>query len=71
MEKETQHKQIERYIREYGSITPFEAFAELGITKLATRISEMKKKGIVFQQEMVHSMNRNGSPVEYMRYWLV
>ena len=39
--QETQADQIRRYVRQNGSITTMEAFFELGITKLATRISEM------------------------------
>ena len=42
----TQQELIEKYIRDFGSITPYEAFKDLGITKLSTRISEMKKKGL-------------------------
>lgn len=39
----TQRDQILEYINEFGSVTPIQAFADLGITKLATRISEMKR----------------------------
>ena len=42
---ETQYDQIYRYVKQHGSITPMEAFSELGITKLATRISEMTSDG--------------------------
>lgn len=44
-----QHKRIASYIDEFGSITPIEAFQDLGITKLATRVSEMKRAGIEFK----------------------
>lgn len=43
--QETQADQIRRYVRQNGSITTMEAFFELGITKLATRISEMTRSG--------------------------
>ena len=42
----TQRELILNYIKDFGSITPLEAFADLGITKLATRISEMRRDGI-------------------------
>lgn len=45
MNKVTQYEQIYRFVKQNGSITPMEAFSELGITKLATRISEMTKDG--------------------------
>ena len=35
----TQREQILLYLHTFGSITPMEAFADLGITKLATRVS--------------------------------
>ena len=41
----TQHEQILAYMDLCGSITPFDAFRDLGITKLATRISEMTADG--------------------------
>lgn len=64
----TQAERIEAYINKYGSISPMEAFADLGITKLATRVSEMKKDGYVFEQEYIESKNRFGEKVYYMRY---
>ena len=61
---------IIRYINEFGSITPMEAFMDLGITKLATRISEMSRKGIEFERTFVKGKNRYNEPVHYMRYSL-
>ena len=66
----TQSERIMAYIKEYGSITPYEAFADLGITKLATRISEMTAEGIEFNKVMETSKNRYGQNVHYMRYSL-
>ena len=36
-----QHQRIIKYLKDYQTINPFQAFADLGITKLATRISEI------------------------------
>lgn len=66
----TQDERIFNYIKEHGSITPMEAWNELGITKLATRVSEMSRAGIQFDKEMVKGKNRYGKPVSYMRYRL-
>ena len=63
-----QHKQILDYIAAYGSITPMEAFSDLGITKLSTRISEMRMLGIQFDQNYEGRENRYGKKVRYMRY---
>ena len=70
MSKMTQRDRIINYIKAFGSITPMEAFTDLGITKLATRVSEMKRGGIQFKQEMESSLNRYGETVHYMRYSL-
>ena len=64
----TQGERIIRYIEKFGSITPFEAFADLGVTKLATRISELIRAGVEIRKEMVEGENRFGEPVRYMRY---
>ena len=63
-----QHKQILDYIRAFGSISPMEAFIDLGITKLSTRISEMKVLGVQFDQAYEGRVNRFGKKVRYMRY---
>lgn len=66
--KMTQYEKILQYIDDFGSISPMEAFSDLGITKLATRISEMRKDGIEFDQVWECSKNRYGQKVHYMRY---
>lgn len=66
----TQREQIIQYIEDFGSITPMQAFADLGITKLATRISEMRKDGMTFNIETVRGKNRYGKPTHYARYSL-
>lgn len=64
----TQYEAILKYIDDFGSITPMQAFSDLGITKLATRISEMTRKGYEFNKTLVTSKNRYGKPVSYMKY---
>lgn len=64
----TQREAIIDYITEFGSITPMQAFADLGITKLATRISEMRKDGWSFNIEMVSVKNRYGKSVSFAKY---
>ena len=66
----TQYDRILRYLEQFGSITPMDAFRDLGITKLATRISEMTEKGYTFRKVMEESKNRYGETVRYMRYYL-
>lgn len=66
----TQGERIIDYMEKFGSITPMEAFTDLGITKLATRISEMTASGMEFNKKMETSTNRYGQKVHYMRYSL-
>lgn len=66
----TQCERIIQYMKDFDSITPIEAFRDLGITKLATRISEMRKKGMIFEQELMKAKNRYGESCTYMKYWL-
>lgn len=65
-----QADRIESYMTMMGSISPMEAFQDLGVTKLATRIGEMRKSGKRISQRLVKSKNRFGEDVHYMRYWL-
>ena len=64
----TQQDIILAHLKSKGSITPMEAFADLGITKLATRISEMRRDGMTFNIEMVSTKNRYGKTVNYAKY---
>lgn len=65
----SQCERIVQYIHDFGSISPMEAFKDLGITKLATRISEMKADGMEFDQKLEKKKNRYGEKVRYMRYY--
>lgn len=66
----TQQEQIYDYIEKFGSITPMDAFADLGITKLATRVSEMRADGTEIIGTWETAKNRYGKTVRYMRYTL-
>ena len=68
--KVTQRNLILKYIEDFGSITPMEAFSDLGITKLATRISEMRKDGMQFHIETVKRTSRYGKTIHFAKYSL-
>ena len=63
-----QYERIDQYLDQFGSISPMEAFRDLGITKLATRISEMSRRGYKFSKTMETRKNRYGESVSFMRY---
>lgn len=66
----TQHYLILDYLKRFHSITPYEAFKDLGITKLATRVSELRRMGFNIPDEWVDDYNRFGDAVRFKRYFL-
>lgn len=64
----TQCEMIMEYIDVFGSITTLEAFTDLGITRLASRVCDLQKKGIELDRQMETRKNRYGKRVSYMRY---
>ena len=61
---------IYKYMKDFGSITPKDAFLDLGVMRLASRISDMKKSGIKIKKEMEPGKNRYGEDTHYARYSL-
>ena len=66
----TQKERVYNYMKDFGDITPFQAFTDLGCTKLATRISELIQDGVKVKKEWVDSKNRYGDKVRFMKYSL-
>ena len=63
----TQVQRITEFIQQNGSITPFEAF-EMGITRLAACVFEMRRRGVPVITEPVETVNRFGDKVRFARY---
>lgn len=68
--KINQRQRIINYIHEFGSITSLDAYRDLGITQLATRIKELKEQGYEFETKWESNKNRFGEKVDYKRYYL-
>lgn len=68
--RDNQHTRIIDYIKKNGSITTLDAFRDLGITKLTTRISEMRKKGMLIEGKVETVKNRYGDKCHIHRYKL-
>ena len=64
----TQHQRIILYLDRHGSITPMDAFVDLGITKLSTRIGELIRSGKQIIKVKEYGTNRYGEGIHYMRY---
>ena len=68
--KINQRQRIINYINQFGSITSKDAYDDLGITQLATRIKELKEQGYRFETKWESSKNRYGEKVDFKRYFL-
>lgn len=66
----SQNTRVLQYIQDFGSITTLEAFEDLGVTRLASRIHDLKVAGYEFIKEYEESKNRYGEKVHYIRYKL-
>lgn len=60
---------ILKMLQEQGSITTWEAFTELGCTRLSEYIRQIRLERPV-KDEWLYSINRYGEKVQYKRYWL-
>lgn len=66
-----QKKLVYDYMKQNGSITPQQAFINLGVTKLATVISELRlKEGVAINKNWCESVNRYGRKSRFMKYSL-
>ena len=63
----TQCQKVLQAIDDHGSITTMEAF-HMGITRLASRIHDLRKMGIEIVSETVYAKNRDGESVHYSKY---
>lgn len=68
--KATQAERVLAYIEEFGSITQFEAMQDLGVMRLASRISDLKKLGYPIKSEVVAVKNRCDENCYIKRYSL-
>ena len=66
----TQKQMVIKYINDFGSISPLEALSDLGIMRLASRVTDLKTDGVKIVQSMEKSKNRYGKTVHYARYRL-
>ena len=68
--KVSQKDRIVNYIRQFGSITSWEAYQDLGVMQLGARIDQLKKEGYEFETKWETKKNRFGEPVSFKRYYL-
>ena len=68
MSKPTQNERVLQYMIDFGSITQLEALQNFGCMRLASRISDLRKKGYHIESKMVHDKNRYDEKISYARY---
>jgi hypothetical protein len=68
MNKTTQSQRVLEYIRETGSITQLEALRDLGVMRLASRISDLRKDGYLIDGKSEAVLNRYGEKCHIKRY---
>ena len=66
--KSTQSQMVIDYIREFGSITQLDALKDLGVMRLASRISDLKKQGYNIESKPEAVLNRYGKKCYINRY---
>ena len=70
MARVTQKERVLQYIQDFGSITRAQAFTDLGICELSTRILELEELGHKFNRDKHTVKNRYGDKVTVMKYSL-
>ena len=68
--KATQCEKILRHLKDYGSITSQEAMQEYGIMRLASRINDLRRGGVLIVSETATGKNRYGETTRYAVYRL-
>ena len=66
----TQCERVLDYMQRFGSITSAEAVMDLGVYRLAARISDLRKEGHRISDKMESGKNRFGEHTSYKRYSL-
>lgn len=67
----TQNEMIIKYLNEHGSITTYESYSKLFITRLSARIFDIKHKyEIEFDEEWVTKKNIYGKTCSFKKYIL-
>lgn len=70
MQKATQEQRIMDYMSQFGGITQLEALRDLGVMRLASRISDLRRKGHNIQSETITVRNRFEEECRVARYSL-
>jgi hypothetical protein len=68
--KDTQCNMVLAHIKEHGSISSAVAMDLYGIMRLASRVNDLRRRGVAITSELVTGENRDGGKVRYAVYKL-
>lgn len=66
----TQVEMILKHLQDFGSITTYEAFTEYGITRLPSRIFDLRNLNYQITDEWIYRKNRYGKKIKFKKYVL-
>lgn len=66
--KTTQEDRVLRHLKEFGSITTWEAIKEYGITRLSAKIFDLRKQGEQIEKVTETGTNRFSEPTWWAKY---
>lgn len=67
MKRESQTKQIVRFLAQGGKLTSYQAFELFGCTRLAARIYDIKQAGLIIKKKNVFT---NGNKTHFSEYYI-
>lgn len=62
-------ERVLNYIKGFGYITTYDAFVDLGCTRLSEYIRQLREEYTI-SDEWIHTTNRYGEKVKFKKYWL-
>ena len=68
--KPSQNERILDYIERFGSITQLQALSDLGVMRLASRVSDLKRQGYPITSRVETVKNRFGEKCHIKRYMM-
>jgi len=67
----TQKERILQFMNDFGSITQAQASYELGVSRLAARINDIRRDGIPIRSQTKCGFNRYGEKVYFSEYSII
>lgn len=68
MSRKSQNERLLKHMKRGNAISSMLAFQLYGITRLSTRIWELKRTGVAIESERVIRKRKDGSVVSFLEY---